>query len=100
MLLEETKNVFNRGYVLFILDFVVNSLMYVSMSVCVYVCLFPRREVISELISKCDTWFGASWSHRGSYIHHLINYTGCLEKNAPKVNIILSFCKFIYGYEI
>ena len=45
--------VFNRSYVPCIFDSVVISL-YVCQFVCVSVCLFPRREVISQPIFKCD----------------------------------------------
>ena len=51
--------VFNRSYFLCILDFVVIShvCQYVCVCACVRVsvCMFPRREVISQPIFKYDT---------------------------------------------
>ena len=75
--------------------------MSVCLSVCVSasVCVFPRTEVISQPIFKCDTWLNASWPNLGSYMHHLMNYTGWFKKNAPKVQTILFLCLLMYHYK-
>ena len=72
----------------------------VCLCVCLCVCLSPHKSVIFQPIFKCDTWLNASLPGAGSYYNQLMNYTGCFEKIAPKVFIILFLCKFIYDYKI
>ena len=72
----------------------------VCLCVCVCVCLWPHKSANFQPIFKCDTWLDASLPGAGSYYDQMIYHTGCFEKNAPKVYIILFLCKFIYDYKI
>ena len=68
------NNAFNRKYALCVVDFVIISPVYVCLSfylqMCVCVCLFRRKQVISHSTLKNDTWLNASLPRSGSYIHN------------------------------
>ena len=73
--------------------------MSVCVCVCLCVCLSPHKSAIFKPIFKCDTWLNAYSPRAGSYEDHLMKYTGCFEKNVPKVYIIPFVCPFIYDYK-